>query len=192
MVLIPIVIEKTHKWERSYDIYSRMLEDRIIFCAWPVHTDMVNSIVAQMLFLEKQDPDKEITLYINSPGWEVYSGMAIFDTMQIIKCDVKTICVWLAASMGSMFLVGWTKWKRFALPHSRIMIHQPAHGTQWKISDTMIAVEEGMRLKKMLTQIMVDRTGQKYSKVELDMDRDKWLSPEEAIEYGIIDGIIGK
>ena len=151
---------------------------------------MVNSIVAQMLFLEKQAPDKDITMYINSPGGDVYSGMALFDTMQHIKCDVKVICVGLAASMGSMFLVGGTKGKRYALPHSRIMIHQPAHGAQGKISDTMIAVEEGMRLKKLLTQIMADRTGQPYERVENDMDRDKWLSPEEALEYGIIDHII--
>lgn len=192
MVLIPTVIEKTHKGERAYDIYSRLLEDRIIFVAGPVHTDMVNSIVAQMLFLEKTNPDKDITMYINSPGGEVYSGMAIFDTMQHIKCDVKTICVGLAASMGSMFLVGGTKGKRFALPHSRIMIHQPAHGAQGKISDTLIAVEEWLKLKKMLTQIMADRSGQKYEIVENDMDRDKWLSPQEALEYGIIDGIIGQ
>lgn len=190
MVLIPTVIEKTSKGERAYDIYSRLLEDRIIFVAWPVGTQMVNSIVAQMLFLEKQAPDKDITMYINSPGGDVYSGMALFDTMQHIKCDVKTICVGLAASMGSMFLVGGTKGKRYALPNSRIMIHQPAHGAQGKISDTMIAVEEGMRLKKLLTQIMADRTGQPYERVENDMDRDKWLSPEEALEYGIIDHII--
>ena len=190
MVLIPTVIEKSHKGERAYDIYSRLLEDRIIFVAWPVHTDMVNSIVAQMLFLEKQDPDKDITMYINSPGGEVYSGMAIFDTMQHIKCDVKTIVTGLAASMGSMFLVGGTKGKRYALPNSRIMIHQPAHGAQGKISDTLIAVEEGLRLKKLLTGIMAERTGQEYDKVENDMDRDKWLSPEEALEYGIIDAIV--
>ncbi len=190
MVLIPTVIEKSHKGERAYDIYSRLLEDRVIFVAGPIETHMVNSIVAQMLFLEKKDPDKDITMYINSPGGEVYSGMAIFDTMQHIKCDVKTVCVGLAASMGSMFLVGWTKGKRYALPHSRIMIHQPAHGAQGKISDTLIAVEEWLRLKKMLTKIMSDRSGQPYDQVEVDMDRDKWLSPEEALQYGIIDKII--
>jgi ATP-dependent Clp protease protease subunit len=192
MVLIPTVIEKEHDRERAYDIYSRMLEDRIIFVQWPVETHMVSSIQAQLLYLEKKDPEKDITMYINSPGWEVYSGMGIFDTMQYIKCDVVTVCVGLAASMGSMFLVWWTKGKRCALPHSRIMIHQPSHGAQGKISDTRIAVEEWLRLKKMLTEIVAERTGQPYEVVELDMDRDKRLSPEEALEYGIIDKIIGK
>ena len=153
---------------------------------------MVSNIVAQMLYLEKKDPDKDIIMYINSPGGEVYSGMAVFDAMQLVKCDVQTIVVGLAASMGSMFLVGGTKGKRCALPNSRIMIHQPSHGAQGKISDTRIAVEEGMRLKKMLTDIMAERTGQKYEQVELDMDRDRWLSPQEALEYGIIDKIIGE
>lgn len=153
---------------------------------------MVSSIQAQLLYLEKKDPDKDITMYINSPGGEVYSGMGIFDTMQYIKCDVVTICVGLAASMGSMFLVGGTPGKRYALPHSRIMIHQPSHGAQGKISDTRIAVEEGLRLKQMLTQIVANRTGQPYETVELDMDRDKRLSPEEALEYGLIDKIIGQ
>lgn len=190
MVLIPTVIEKSQNWERAYDIYSRLLKDRIIFVWEPVTAPMVNTIIAQMLFLEKEDPDKDITLYINCPWGEVYSGMAIFDTMQIIKPDVITICTGLAASMGSMFLVGWTKGKRYALPHSRVMIHQPSHGAQGKISDTWIAVEEWLRLKKMLTQIMVERTGQTYEQVEKDMDRDRWLSPEEALEYGIIDKIL--
>ena len=190
MVLIPTVIEKSQNWERAYDIYSRLLEDRIIFVWEAVTAPMVNTIVAQMLFLEKQDPDKDITLYINCPGGEVYSGMAIFDTMQIIKPDVVTICTGLAASMWSMFLVWWTKGKRYALPHSRVMIHQPSHGAQWKISDTWIAVEEWLKLKKMLTQIMADRTGQDFEQVDKDMDRDRWLSPQEALEYGIIDKII--
>lgn len=190
MVLIPTVIEKTSKGERAFDIYSRLLEDRIIFVAGPVHTDMVNSIVAQMLFLEKKDPDKDITMYINSPGGEVYSGMAIFDTMQHVKCDVNTVCVGLAASMGSMFLVGWTKGKRFALPNSRIMIHQPLSGTQGQISDMQIAVEEGLKLKELLTGIMAERTGNKYEKVHNDMDRNNWMSAKDALEYGIIDKII--
>lgn len=142
MTIIPYVIEKTKNGERTYDIYSRLLEDRIIFVGEEVHAHMINSIVAQMLFLEKQDPDKEITLYINTPGGEVYSGMALFDTMQIIKCPVRTICVGLAASMGSIFLVGGTKGMRCALKHSRIMIHQPSHGAQGTVSDTRIAVEE--------------------------------------------------
>lgn len=190
MVLIPTVIEKTKRGDRAYDIYSRLLEDRIIFVGTAVESQMVNSIVAQMLFLEKQDPDKEITLYVNSPGWEVYSGMAIYDTMQLIKCPVRTIVTGLAASMGSIVLVGGTKWRRAALPHSRVMIHQPSFGTQWKITDTRIAVEEGMRVKEMTTRIMAERSWQPYEKVYEDMERDKWLSPQEALEYGIIDEII--
>jgi ATP-dependent Clp protease, protease subunit len=190
MALIPTVIDKTPQGERAYDIYSRLLEDRIIFVGEPVESYMVNSIVAQLLYLEKKDPDKEIIMHINTPGWEVYSWMAIFDTMQHIKCDVVTICTGLAASMGSIFLVGGTKGKRYALPNSRVMIHQPSHGTQGTVSDTRIAIEEGMRLKKSLTKIIADRTGQPFEKVEQDMERDKWLSPEEALEYGIIDKIL--
>lgn len=190
MVLIPTIIEKTHKGERAYDIYSRLLEDRIIFVGWWVETHMVNTIVAQMLYLEKKDPDKDIIMYINSPGGEVYSGMAIYDTMQYVKCDVQTICTGLAASMGSMLLVGWTKWKRYILPHSRVMIHQPLSGVQGQITDMQIAVEEGVKLKKILTQIMADRTGQKYDKVSADMERDRWLSAEDALKYGIVDKII--
>ncbi len=191
MVLIPSVIEKTKGGERAYDIYSRLLEDRIIFLGNGVETNMVTSIVAQMLFLEKQNPEKDITIYINTPGGEVYSGMAIYDTMQYIKCDVSTVCIGLAASMGSIFLAGGTKGKRMALPHSRVMIHQPSHGAQGTISDTRIAVEEGIRIKNMTIDIIADRTGQKRSVVELDMDRDKWLTAEEALKYGIIDKIIG-
>lgn len=190
MVLIPTVIEKSHKWERAYDIYSRLLEDRIIFVGGGVETHMVNTIIAQMLYLEKQDPDKDIIMYINSPGGEVYSGMAIFDTMQHVKCDIQTICTGLAASMGSMLLVGWTKGKRFILPNSRVMIHQPLSWAQGQITDMQIAVEEGMRLKKTLTEIMAERTGQDYKKVADDMERDRWLSPQEALDYGIVDKIL--
>lgn len=190
MVLIPTVIDKTPQGERVYDIYSRLLEDRIIFIWDVIESNVVNSVVAQLLFLEKKDPDKDIIIHINTPGWDVYSGMAIFDTMQHIKCDCVTICTWLAASMGSMYLVGGTKWKRYALPNSRIMIHQPSHGAQGTVTDTRIAVEEGLKLKKKLTQIVADRTGQPFEKVESDMERDKWLSPEDALEYGIIDKIL--
>lgn len=190
MVLIPTVIDKTPQWERAYDIYSRLLEDRIIFVGEPVESHMVNSIVAQLLYLEKKDPDKDIIMHINTPGGEVYSGMAIYDTMQHIKCDVVTICTGLAASMGSIFLVGGTKGKRYSLPNSRVMIHQPSHGAQGMVTDTRIAVEEGLKLKKSLTQIIADRSGQPYEKVEQDMERDKWLSPQEALEYGIIDKIL--
>jgi ATP-dependent Clp protease protease subunit len=191
MTIIPYVIEKTKNGERTYDIYSRLLEDRIIFVGEEVHAHMVNSIVAQMLFLEKQDPDKEITLYINTPGGEVYSGMALFDTMQIIKCPVRTICVGLAASMWSIFLVGGAKWKRCALKHSRIMIHQPSHGAQGTVSDTRIAVEEGVKIRDIINGIFVERTGQPLEVIERDMERDKWLSADEALAYGIIDEVIG-
>lgn len=190
MVLIPTVIEKSHKGERAYDIYSRLLEDRIIFVGGEVETHMVNTIIAQMLYLEKKDPDKDIIMYINSPWGEVYSGMAVFDTMQYLKCDVQTICVGLAASMGSMFLVGGTKGKRFALPHSKIMIHQPLSGARGQISDMEIAVNEGIKLKKLLTQIVADRTGQSYDTVAKDMDRDNWMTAQEALAYGLIDKII--
>ena len=190
MVLIPTVIEKTHKSERAYDIYSRLLEDRIIFVWWAVETHMVNTIIAQMLFLEKKDPDKDIVMYINSPWGEVYSGMAIYDTMQYVKCDVCTICTWLAASMGSMLLVAGTKGKRFMLPNSRVMIHQPLSGVKGQITDMQIAVEEWLKLKKLLTQVMAERTGQSYDKVAADMERDNRMSSEDALEYGIIDKIL--
>lgn len=190
MVLIPTVIEKSHKWERAYDIYSRLLEDRIIFVGGGVETHMVNTIIAQMLFLEKKDPDKDIIMYINSPWGEVYSGMAIYDTMQYVKCDVTTICTGLAASMWSMLLVWGTKGKRYILPHSRVMIHQPLSWVQGQITDMQIAVEEGAKLKTILTQIMADRTGQAYDKVASDMERDRWLSSQDALDYGIVDHII--
>lgn len=190
MVLIPTVIEKTHKGERAYDIYSRLLEDRIIFVGGAVETHMVNTIIAQMLFLEKQDPDKDIIMYINSPWGEVYSGMAIYDTMQYVKCDVCTICTGLAASMWSMLLVAGTKGKRFMLPHSRVMIHQPLSGAKGQITDMQIAVEEGLKLKKTLTQIMAERTGQAYDKVAADMERDNWMSSQNALDYGIVDKIL--
>ena len=190
MVLIPTVIEKSHKGERAYDIYSRLLEDRIIFVGGWVETHMVNSIVAQMLYLEKKDPDKDIIMYINSPGWEVYSGMAIYDTMQYVKCDIVTICTGLAASMGSMLLVWGTKGKRFMLPHSRVMIHQPLGGSRWQITDMQIAVEEWVKLKEILTRIMSERTWQPYDKVASDMERDRWLSSDDALAYGIVDKII--
>lgn len=190
MVLIPTVIEKSHKGERAYDIYSRLLEDRIIFVWWGVETHMVNTVIAQMLYLEKKDPDKDIIMYINSPWGEVYSGMAIYDTMQYVQCDVMTICTWLAASMWSMLLVWWTKGKRFMLPHSRVMIHQPLSGTKGQITDMQIAVEEWLKLKTILTGIMAERTGQAYDKVAADMERDRWLSSQDALDYGIVDKII--
>ncbi len=192
-MLIPSVIEKTKQWERVYDIYSRLLEDRIIFIWEPIDSHVANTVIAQLLFLEKKDPDKDIVMYINTPGWEVYSWMAIYDTMQYIKCDICTICVWLSASMWSIFLVWGTKGKRYSLPHSKVMIHQPLIGGSWitgQATDIQIEAEEMMKLKKMLTEIMAKHTGLKFDKVAQDMERNKWISPEEALEYGIIDKII--
>jgi len=193
MTLVPSVIEKSKAGERAYDIYSRLLEDRIIFVWDVVSAPLVNTVVAQLLYLEKKDPDKDIVMYINSPGWEVYSGMAIYDTMQHIKCDVVTIATWLAASMGSIFLAGGTKWKRYALPHSKIMIHQPLiswGGITWQATDIQIEAAEMMKVKKMFIKLMSEHTGQDIKKVEQDMERNNWMTPEDALKYGIIDKII--
>ncbi|PZM85654.1 MAG: ATP-dependent Clp protease proteolytic subunit [candidate division SR1 bacterium] len=194
MTLIPTVLEKTKNGERAYDIYSRLLEDRIIFVGEQVHSAMVNTIVAQMLYLEKKDPEKDIIMYINTPGGEVYSGLAIYDTMQILKCDVQTICTGLAASMGSLLLAGGTKGKRFALPHSRIMIHQPlisGGGISGQATDIQIEAEEMLKVKKMLTEIIAKHSGKTYNEALADMERNKWMSPEDALNYGLIDKIIG-
>lgn len=193
MTLVPSVIEKTKWWERAYDIYSRLLEDRIIFVWDAVTSSLVNTVIAQLLYLEKKDPDKDIVMYINSPGWEVYSGMAIYDTMQYIKCDVVTIATWLAASMWSIFLAGGTKWKRYALPHSKIMIHQPlisGGGITGQATDIQIEAAEMMKVKKMFIKLMAEHTGQDVKKVEQDMERNNWMTPEDALKYGIIDKII--
>lgn len=194
MTLIPTVLEKTKNGERAYDIYSRLLEDRIIFVGEQVHSAMVNTIVAQMLYLEKKDPEKDIIMYINTPGGEVYSGLAIYDTMQILKCDVQTICTGLAASMGSLLLAGGTKGKRFALLHSRIMIHQPlisGGGISGQATDIQIEAEEMLKVKKMLTEIIAKHSGKTYDEALADMERNKWMSPEDALNYGLIDKIIG-
>lgn len=185
-----MVIEKTKNGERSFDIYSRLLEDRIIFLGEEVHAQMVNTIVAQMLFLEKKDPDKDIIIYVNTPWGEVYSGMAIYDAMQYVKCDVQVICVWLAASMGSIYMAGGTKGKRFALPHSKIMIHQPLGGTKGQATDIIIQAEEMMKVKTTLTGVLHKHTGQPLKKLTEDMERDKWLTAEEAVAYGLIDKVI--
>ena len=193
MTLIPTIIEKTKAWERAYDIYSRLLEDRIIFVGEAVHSAMVNTVIAQMLYLEKKDPDKDIIMYINSPGGEVYSGLAIYDAMQVLKCDVQTICTGLAASMGSVFLTGWTKGKRFALPNSRIMIHQPLiswGGISGQATDIQIEAEEMLKVKKNLTEIIAKHCGKSYETCLADMERNKRMSPQEALEYGLIDKII--
>ena len=193
MTLIPTVIEKTKWWERAYDIYSRLLEDRIIFVWNAVDSNLVNTVVAQLLYLEKKDPDKDIIMYINTPGGEVYSGMAIYDTMQYIKCDVVTISTGLSASMGSIFLAGWAKWKRYALPHSKVMIHQPlisGGGITGQATDIQIEAEEMMKVKAMFIEIMAGHTGQDKKQVEKDMERNNWMTPEEALAYGLIDKII--
>ena len=193
MTLVPSVIEKTKAWERAYDIYSRLLEDRIIFVGDTVDSALVNTVVAQLLFLEKKDPDKDIVMYINTPGGEVYSWMAIYDTMQYIKCDVVTIATWLAASMWSIFLAWGTKWKRYALPHSKIMIHQPlvsGGGITWQATDIQIEAMEMMKIKKMFIELMAKNTGQDIKKVEQDMERNNWMTPEDALKYGLIDKII--
>ena len=188
--LVPTVIEKTSDGERAFDIYSRLLNERVIFLGEDVNEHTANLVVAQLLHLAYTDPDKDIKLYINSPGGSVYDGLAIYDTIQYIKPDVQTIGIGLQASMGAFLLSSGTKGKRVALPSSRIMIHQPSSGTQGKITDQEITLREGIYLKKMLNEILAKNTGQKLSKIEKDVDRDFWMSAEEAQKYGIIDEVI--
>ncbi len=190
MTLVPFVIEQTSKGERSYDIYSRLLKDRIVFISGEIEDNMANLAVAQMIFLEAEDPDKDIFLYINSPGGSVTAGMAIYDTMQYIKCDVCTICIGLAASMGAFLLAAGTKGKRKALPNSEVMIHQPSGGTRGQATDIAIHAEHILKTKKKMQAILAERTGQPLKKVASDTERDNFLSAEEALEYGIIDEII--
>jgi ATP-dependent Clp protease protease subunit len=187
--LVPMVVEQTSRGERSYDIYSRLLKERIIFLGDQV-TDLTASlVVAQLLFLEAEDPDKDIQLYINSPGGSVTAGMAIYDTMQFVKCDVSTICVGLAASMGSFLLAGGTKGKRFSLPHSEILIHQPLGGTEGQASDIAIQAAHMASIKEKLCRLLAQNTGQTYETIVRDTDRDNWMTPEQALEYGLIDRI---
>lgn len=186
----PIVIENTSYGERSYDIYSRLLKDRIIFLGTEINDNVANAIVAQLLFLEAEDPEKDITMYINSPGGVVTAGMAIYDTMRYIKPDVQTICVGQAASMGAFLLSAGTKGKRFSLENSRIMIHQPLGGTQGQATDIEIHAKEILRLKKKLTEILAENCGKEVEEVYKDTDRDNFLSAEEAKEYGLIDKVI--
>jgi len=190
--LVPIVIEQTPRGERAYDIYSRLLKDRIILLGFPIDDHIANLVVAQLLFLESEDPEKDIYLYINTPGGSVTAGMAIYDTMQYIKPDVVTICVGQAASMGAVLLSAGTKGKRYALPHSRIMIHQPIGGIQGQATDIIIHAEEIKRIKKMLNEILSKHTGQPLEKIEKDVERDYFMSAEEAKEYGIVDRVIEK
>ena len=190
--LVPTVIEKTYEGERAFDIYSRLLNERIIFLGEDVNEHTANVVVAQLLHLAYEDPKKDIKLYINSPGGSVYDGLAIYDTIQFISPDVQTIGIGLQASMGAFLLSSGTKGKRFALPNSRIMIHQPSSGTQGKITDQEITLKEGIYLKKRLNEILAKNTGQKLAKIEKDADRDFWMSAEEAARYGIIDEVITK
>ncbi|MDO4978773.1 MAG: ATP-dependent Clp protease proteolytic subunit [Candidatus Saccharibacteria bacterium] len=190
--LVPTVIEDTGRGERSYDIYSRLLEDRIIFLGEDVNSHTANLVVAQLLFLAHADPKKDIKLYINSPGGSVYDGLAIIDTMNFISPDVQTIGIGLQASMGAMLLSSGAKGKRFVLPNSRIMIHQPSSGTEGKITDQEIALKEGIFLKKRLAEIFAKNTGKSLAQVEKDMDRDNWMSAEEAKKYGIVDEVIAE
>ncbi|KAF2955332.1 ATP-dependent Clp endopeptidase proteolytic subunit ClpP [Marinitoga sp. 38H-ov] len=187
---IPVVVESTGRYERAYDIYSRLLKDRIIFLGSEVNDYISNLVVAQLLFLEAQDPEKDIYLYINSPGGSVTAGLAMYDTMQYIKPDVATICIGQAASMGAVLLAAGAKGKRFALPNSRIMIHQPWGGAQGTAKDVEIQVQELLRIKKMLNGILSDHTGQPIEVIEKDTDRDYFMSAEEALKYGLIDKVI--
>lgn len=192
MTLIPYVIEQTARGERSYDIYSRLLKDRIIFLTGEINDDMANSIVAQLLFLEAEDKEKDIHVYINSPGGSVTAGMAIYDTMNHIAPDISTICVGLAASMGAFLLSSGTKGKRFALPHAEIMIHQPLGGTRGQASDILIHTEWLMRTKDTLNKILSENTGKDILTIEKDTDRDNFMSAEEALKYGLVDEVLSK
>lgn len=189
-VLVPTVIEKSHDGERAYDIYSRLLKDRIIFLGSAIDSNVANSVVAQLLFLAKADPKKDITLYIQSPGGHVTAGLAIYDTMQYISCDVSTVCIGMAASMGAVLLAGGAKGKRFALPHAEVMIHQPLGGVEGQASDIHIHATHIIKTKGILNGILAKHSGQSIERVEKDTDRDNYLSATDAVEYGLIDGVI--
>ncbi|HMS09498.1 MAG: ATP-dependent Clp endopeptidase proteolytic subunit ClpP [Acidobacteria bacterium] len=190
MALVPMVVEQTSRGERAFDIYSRLLKDSIIFIGTPIDDQIANLIVAQLLFLEAEDPERDINLYINSPGGSITAGMAIYDTMQFIKNDVTTICVGQAASMGALLLTAGTKGKRFALPHSRILIHQPSGGASGQATDVRIMAEEILRMREMTSRIISNHSGQSFDQVELDVERDRILSPVQAKDYGLIDEVI--
>lgn len=188
--LVPMVVEQTNRGERSYDIFSRLLNDRVIFLSDQVNDTTASLVVAQMLFLEAQDPDKDISFYINSPGGSVSAGMAIYDTMNFIKCDVSTICIGMAASMGAFLLSAGTKGKRFALPHSEIMIHQPLGGAKGQATDIEIQAKQILRIKATLNEILAANTGKPLEIIEKDTDRDNYMTAQEALEYGLIDKIL--
>lgn len=188
--LIPMVIETTNRGERAFDIYSRLLKDRIIILGTPINDAVASSIVAQMLFLESDDPEKDINLYINSPGGVVSSGLAIYDTMQHVRCDVSTICMGMAASMGAVLLTAGTKGKRNLLPHSRVMIHQPLGGTQGQASDIEIEAREIIRIKRTLSEILAHHSGRDVEEIIRDSDRNKWMDAKETLEYGLVDKVL--
>ena len=190
MTLIPYVVEQTSRGERSYDIYSRLLKDRIIFLSGEIEDAMANTVVAQLLFLEMEDPDQDIYLYINSPGGSITAGMAIYDTMQYVKCDVRTVCIGMAASMGAFLLMAGTKGKRMALPNSEVMIHQPLGGTQGQATEIEIAAKHILRTKEKLNRMLAENTGRDYETICADTERDNWKSAEEACEYGLVDKVI--
>jgi ATP-dependent Clp protease protease subunit len=187
-----MVVEQTARGERAYDIYSRLLKDRLVFIVGPVEDHMANLVVAQLLFLESENPKKDIHLYINSPGGVVSAGLSIYDTMQFINCDVSTICVGQAASMGALLLAGGTKGKRFALPHSRIMVHQPSAGYQGQVTDISIHAEEVIELKRRLNEIMAKHTDQSFETIERDLERDNFMGANAAVEYGLIDTVLAR
>jgi ATP-dependent Clp protease, protease subunit len=190
MALVPMVVEQTSRGERAFDIYSRLLKDSIIFIGTPIDDTIANLIVAQLLFLEAEDPERDINLYINSPGGSITAGMAIYDTMQFIKNDVTTICVGQCASMGALLLCAGTKGKRFALPHARVLIHQPSGGASGQATDVRIMAEEILRMREMTSRIIANHSGQTFDQVEKDVERDRILSPPQAKEYGLIDEVI--
>jgi ATP-dependent Clp protease protease subunit len=190
MPLIPMVIERTARGEREFDIYSRLLNERIVFLGTPIDDQIANLVVAQLLHLESQDPDKDISIYINSPGGSIYSGLAIYDTMQFVKPDISTICVGIAMSMGSLLLAGGAKGKRFSLPNSRLLIHQPSAGFEGQSSDIEIHAREILNIRKRIDEIYAFHTGQTYDQVHEDMERDRFFKADEAVEYGLIDRVI--
>ena len=190
--LVPMVVEQTARGERAYDIYSRLLKDRLIFIVGPVEDQMANLIVAQLLYLESENANKDIHLYINSPGGTISAGLSIYDTMQFINCDVSTICIGQAASMGALLLTGGTHGKRYALPHTRVMVHQPSAGFQGQVTDIGIHAEEVLEMKRRLNAIMAKHSGQSIEQIEADLERDNYMSAEAAVEYGLIDTVLVK
>lgn len=190
--MVPMVVEQTARGERAYDIYSRLLKERVIFCVGPIEDYMANLIVAQLLFLESENPDKDIHLYINSPGGSVSAGLAIYDTMQFIRPNVSTMCIGLAASMGAVLLAGGAAGKRFCLPHGRVMIHQPLGGYQGQATDIEIHAREILKIREQLNQILANHSGQGLEQIGLDTDRDKFMSGKEALEYGLIDAVLDR